>query len=375
MSLTLCIQTYRNQIVPALSAARFEMSGGSIGRDSDNVLALDDPDKHISRVQARIDCRDGVYYMTDLGRNPSFINGIPLGHERQTQLQHGDLLTIGAYVVAASVTSEVTAHKAAAPSLQSSFVLPPFLFGSASSVLPLPPLDRFEQDALAAAPILNVDADFNDVLRNAHADPLGVNLFGNGQTALPAQAFPAVEHQHISPETQAFPRVSSDFAAVPLTIPEDYDPLADFFPARLPQSNTPLEPAPIFQGALTQSISNTSISSDCNAIGAHRLTIDAAVRAARLELLDSLNPASIDERWAMPAIMDEMHILHRKATMWDHMKLLYEDIAGRTTDAVERPISEKCDGKDARACEKESENDDVDGRSGHCMTSGMYANF
>jgi predicted component of type VI protein secretion system len=221
MPFTLRIHTYRHQIMPTLSGTPFEVGGGTIGRDADNVLVLYDPDLHISRVQARIDCRDGLYYMTDLGRNPSFLNDRPLGSGCETQLAHGDLLTIGAYVIAVDITPGPATGQATMAGLQS-------LSSFESATLSDSAYEPFGGDALAAAAILNIDAGFEDALQMTDFDPLGVNLFGGSQVAAENRS---TEHQHISPEIQFFP--GRDLGIAASTIPEDYDPLADYLPARL----------------------------------------------------------------------------------------------------------------------------------------------
>jgi type VI secretion system protein len=103
MRLTLRILTYRGQPVPPAPAVRFGAEGGSIGRSPENVLVLDDPDKYISRVHARVFLRDGAFVLADLGGNPSVVNDRTLGKGSEVALAHGDRVLIGDYLLQAIV--------------------------------------------------------------------------------------------------------------------------------------------------------------------------------------------------------------------------------------------------------------------------------
>lgn len=72
----------------------FDARGGSIGRDPANEIALPDPDRHISRVQARVEWHGDQFYLVDVGSNPSQVNGRPLGKGTRVALRDGDEITI-----------------------------------------------------------------------------------------------------------------------------------------------------------------------------------------------------------------------------------------------------------------------------------------
>lgn len=79
----------------------FDGRGGTIGRSDTNTLALPDPERHISRLQAEVSFIDGRYLL----RNASSANAL-LHNERRVVpgesvvLEDGDELQIGAYVLA-----------------------------------------------------------------------------------------------------------------------------------------------------------------------------------------------------------------------------------------------------------------------------------
>jgi FHA domain-containing protein len=83
-------------------AADFDASGGTIGRAKTNHLVLDDPDRTVSRVQAEVVCRNGVFFIIDQGSNPLLHNGVSLGAGNEARLQPGDTLQIGSFGLSVS---------------------------------------------------------------------------------------------------------------------------------------------------------------------------------------------------------------------------------------------------------------------------------
>lgn len=69
-------------------------TGATIGRGAECDVVLADPRRAISRLQARIDWRDGHYRLTDAGRNPTLVNGHVLGVSREAVLRDADTLSI-----------------------------------------------------------------------------------------------------------------------------------------------------------------------------------------------------------------------------------------------------------------------------------------
>jgi len=106
MSLTLSVLTYRNQ-PPQRSISRiFSGTGGTIGRLDQNDLVLPDPERIVSRTHARVEFRDGSYFLTSLGQNPIDLNGRPLSPGGTAELSPGDRLTIGSYCIVADIQSD-----------------------------------------------------------------------------------------------------------------------------------------------------------------------------------------------------------------------------------------------------------------------------
>lgn len=73
--------------------------GATLGRAADCTVALPDGQRAISRVQARIEWREGACVLVDLGSNPTLVNARVLDASREAVLRDGDRITIGAYSI------------------------------------------------------------------------------------------------------------------------------------------------------------------------------------------------------------------------------------------------------------------------------------
>ncbi|PLP58055.1 type VI secretion system-associated FHA domain protein TagH [Mesorhizobium loti] len=82
-----------------------------IGRESCD-WTLPDPDKFISGRHCEVSCQAGVFWLHDVSRNGTFVNGSRQRMTAPHRLADGDRLLIGRYVVAVSIDEEraVTGH-------------------------------------------------------------------------------------------------------------------------------------------------------------------------------------------------------------------------------------------------------------------------
>jgi FHA domain-containing protein len=88
----------------------FDGRGGTIGRSDASTLTLPDPARHVSRVQGLILFDQGTYAIKNVGSsNPVVINGWPMRTGEEAQLFHGDLLTIGQYLLTVDMTDMAAA--------------------------------------------------------------------------------------------------------------------------------------------------------------------------------------------------------------------------------------------------------------------------
>jgi len=81
-------------------SAVFGADGGTIGRGATNTLVLPDPNRFVSRVQARVACRGlGIAIANASTANPLLVNDRELESGAETALHDGDELRIGLYVL------------------------------------------------------------------------------------------------------------------------------------------------------------------------------------------------------------------------------------------------------------------------------------
>ncbi|MET3134156.1 type VI secretion system FHA domain protein [Oxalobacteraceae bacterium GrIS 1.11] len=371
MSLTLRIHSYRKQAPALPTERRFDQLGGTLGRAAGNGLELPDPGYYISRLHGKIEFLDGRYSLTDVGRNPSWINGRPLADGERAELKNGDQLQIGDYVLTVHV-------EAAAPD------------GA--------------RDALALDNILDVIGGFDPHAADAANDPLGLNLLerdvgsGSASDHVAPQFMPMQALRLPSP-----PSVSTPAPA--MLIPDDYDPLADFLPPRLApstaaadhatlsalmrgmgladtrparpdaeiaamagamlreacagamallaaravtkrdarlavtqlgeQANNPLKFFADAEAALAHMLVEEqagylapidAISAAFEDMKCHEMALRAGVRAALSGVLRRFDPSLIEAAMGPPGALDKLFGERRKAAMWDRMVALHADI-------------------------------------------------
>lgn len=83
-----------------VAKASFGEAGGTLGRSAECTLALNDPERHISRIQAEIVWNGREFSLIDRGvANPVQRNGEAVGNGRTVTLRDGDELQIGDYVL------------------------------------------------------------------------------------------------------------------------------------------------------------------------------------------------------------------------------------------------------------------------------------
>jgi FHA domain-containing protein len=97
--LRISIYQFKGEPPEAPLACEFQDNGGTIGRDASNQLALPDPERHMSRVQAEVQFANGAYQLVDHGSNATTVNGMPLGKGNSAPLRDGDEIGIAFYTL------------------------------------------------------------------------------------------------------------------------------------------------------------------------------------------------------------------------------------------------------------------------------------
>ncbi len=107
MNLVIRAQTLNDQPLSQAIVGCFDLKGGTIGRSDTNTMALPDPERHISRLQAEVSARDGAFLIRNSGAaNAIFVNGRTLAPGEGSVLASGDELRIGGYALGVMVEAE-----------------------------------------------------------------------------------------------------------------------------------------------------------------------------------------------------------------------------------------------------------------------------
>jgi type VI secretion system protein len=89
------------------SSATFSIEGGTIGRSADNDWVLPDPLRYVSAHHARVQFREGHFYLQDVSTNGVYVNDDmePLAKRGSSgyRLANGDVLRIGQYHIVAAL--------------------------------------------------------------------------------------------------------------------------------------------------------------------------------------------------------------------------------------------------------------------------------
>lgn len=104
------VLSFQGQPLPHAISHDFDELGGTIGRAETNQLALPDPQRHISRLQARVVCRDGRYEIINQGANPISVNGHAIGNGSSMAVVAGARIEIGGYLLEAVAPAAAVVH-------------------------------------------------------------------------------------------------------------------------------------------------------------------------------------------------------------------------------------------------------------------------
>ncbi|HVO48090.1 MAG TPA: type VI secretion system-associated FHA domain protein TagH [Steroidobacteraceae bacterium] len=119
MTLRLRIVSDHRRLLGDRSSVVFSMEGGTIGRSADNDWVLPDPMRYVSAHHARIQFRDGHYYLEDVSTNGVFVNDDerPLAKSGSDGhlLRNGDIVRMGDYQIVAAI--DATTEQVAVPTV------------------------------------------------------------------------------------------------------------------------------------------------------------------------------------------------------------------------------------------------------------------
>jgi type VI secretion system protein len=118
MALRLRIVSDQRRSLADGSSATFTVEGGTIGRSADNDWVLPDPLRYVSAHHARVQFREGHFYLQDVSTNGVFVNDEiePLAKRGSSghRVTHGDVIRMGEYQIVAAVEAQQTHPEAPA---------------------------------------------------------------------------------------------------------------------------------------------------------------------------------------------------------------------------------------------------------------------
>jgi len=116
MTLRLRIVSDHRRLLGDRSSIVFAAEGGTIGRSADNDWVLPDPLRYVSAHHARVNFRDGQFFLEDVSTNGVFVNDDerPLAKRSADgyRLQNGDIVRMGDYHIVVALESQTQTEQA-----------------------------------------------------------------------------------------------------------------------------------------------------------------------------------------------------------------------------------------------------------------------
>jgi FHA domain-containing protein len=111
MILTLLAVSLNEKPLAHPISAHFDGRGGTLGRADHNTMALPDPERHVSRLQAEIIAGSSGYLIRNVGAtNPILVSGNIVGPGESAGLVAGDEIRVGGYLLRVTSRDEDGAH-------------------------------------------------------------------------------------------------------------------------------------------------------------------------------------------------------------------------------------------------------------------------
>jgi type VI secretion system protein len=171
MTLRLRVVSDQRRSLAERSSAVFSVEGGTIGRSADNDWVLPDPLRYVSAHHARVQFRDGHFYLQDVSTNGVYVNDdmepVAKRGSNGYRLANGDVIRMGEYHIVAALEARRAQERAEAEDADAGAAVP-------TSIHVLRSLDAGPERDIGAS--LNVDELL--VPEAAPAPVLPVNAYG-----------------------------------------------------------------------------------------------------------------------------------------------------------------------------------------------------
>jgi len=195
MTLRLRVVSDQRRSLADRGTAVFSIEGGTIGRSADNDWVLPDPLRYVSAHHARVQFREGHFYLQDVSTNGVYVNDDmePLAKRGSSgyRLMNGDVLRIGEYHIVAALEAQRAAEREEDPAAAA---VP-------TSIHALRSLDRTPERDIGA--VLNLD---ELLVPEPRRDPaLPVNAYGQAVESAPVRALAAPQEIELTANDAVLP--------------------------------------------------------------------------------------------------------------------------------------------------------------------------
>ena len=168
------VVSYNDQTSILPLSAVFDRNGGTLGRGDDNYFVLPDPKHHVSRLQASVKSDGTRHAISNLSQaNPILVNGHEIEFGREHDLQVGDKIQIGLYLLHAELQpaedEDEPARDVGAPHVNGA----PYVNGATPAAAPVGSTPATTAAEQPAAPDALADAD-NQALLQAFLNGAGI---------------------------------------------------------------------------------------------------------------------------------------------------------------------------------------------------------
>lgn len=237
MNLTLQAISLNERPLTQPIVVRFDEQGGTVGREDRNTMALPDPERHVSRVQAEVVQRHGAFAIRNVSAtNPIMVAGRLVAPGEVAPLAHGEQIRVGGYLLVVRCEPEAGTESTrillppAPPETTAALVLPPRAIGGAAAA-ENPFADLLDNGGGAAAeppaaspPVAEAGNPFGDLL----SPPAGVHADSAAFTPAAAPPRLPADFDPFAPPRPAAPRAAGSFAGLetepaPRSIDADFD--------------------------------------------------------------------------------------------------------------------------------------------------------
>jgi len=240
------VVSYQGKPPAEPASAVFGREGGSIGRGPANTLVLADPNRFVSRVQARVTFDGDRLSITNASTaNPLLVNDREVEAGAKAPLADGDELRVGLYVLRIRRIAPSAAHPSAGDETQRSVLVParpasaahPAPAGvaapSPAPLMPTAPAPGSTVPSPAGLAPLDPLLQFGD----ARGDPFADLLPRANDVKVSAGAAPLVPDL-----PRASPPLPPDLPRAPPPLPPDIPRASPRFPQDVPRAAPPLVP-------------------------------------------------------------------------------------------------------------------------------------